>query len=241
LIWKERVAVSVVKFYETLDGINLLVDPPKPAEKHLPDWYKKQPAALGDFGSTIKRCMPIFDVMTSGYMLVLPCDIYIDSTNPKGLSFFTPPNIMDDFQEILFASHVEAQYLEYPTKPETYHKQLLRIDPFYAVGTERGYSALFTQPFHSDPSPLQVFPAIVDTDTFISSGHYSFFVEKDFKGTIKQGTPIIQVIPFKRDSFSSETVPYDKALKPLTDQNIKARGTFINGYKNKFRSKKEYK
>jgi len=122
----------------------------------LPDWYKKQPAALGDFGSTIKRCMPIFDVMTSGYMLVLPCDIYIDSTDPKGLTFFAPPDIMEDFQDRLFASHLEAQYIEYPTKPETYHKQLLRIDPFYAVGTEKGYSSLFTQPFHWDPNPLQV-------------------------------------------------------------------------------------
>jgi len=233
--------VSVVKFYQTLEGIDLLVGPPMPADKHLPDWYKKQPAAIGDFGSTIKRCMPIFDVMTSGYMLVLPCDVFIDSTNPDKLLFFTPPGIMDDFDDKIFASHSPAQYMEYPTKPDTYHKELLRIDPFYAVGTEKGYSALFTQPFHRNPSPLQVFPAIVDTDTFIPDGHYSFFVEKGFSGTIKQGTPIIQVIPFKRTSFTSEVVAYEKALKPLSDQNIKARGTFINGYKNKFRSKKEYK
>jgi hypothetical protein len=233
--------VSVVKFYETLEGINLLVDPPKPAEKHLPDWYKSQPAALGDFGSTIKRCMPIFDVMTSGYMLVLPCDIFIDSTNPQRLTYISAPDIAEDFQERLFASHDKRQYVKYPSKPNTYHEELIRIDPFYAVGTEKGYSSLFTQPFHGDPSPLQVFPAIVDTDTFISNGHYSFFVEKGFSGTIKQGTPIVQVIPFKRGSFSSEVVAYDKAEKILDNQTMKARGTFIGGYKNKFRSKKEYK
>ena len=233
--------MSVITFYQSHEGIELLVDPPKPASKMLPEWYKRQSAGLGDFGSTIKRCMPIFDVMTAGYILTLPCDIYVNATNPEKLQYFVPPNVLDNLQEDLFAEHLPEQMAEYPKDPTRYHKDVLRIDPFYTVGTAKGYSSLMIQPVHGDPSPLHAFGAMIDTDTFISNGHYSFFVEKNFNGIIKQGTPLIQVIPFKRDSFATKVVRFEQAKIILKRQGAKLRSTFTNGYKNKFRSTKEYK
>lgn len=233
--------MSVITFYQSHEGIELLVDPPKPASKMLPEWYKRQSAGLGDFGSTIKRCMPIFDVMTAGYILTLPCDIYVNATNPEKLQYFVPPNVLDNLQEDLFAEHLPEQMSDYPKDLDKFHKDVLRIDPFYTVGTEKGYSCLMVQPIHGDSSPLQAFSAMIDTDTFISNGHYSFFVEKNFNGIIKQGTPLIQVIPFKRDSFVTKVVRFEQAKIILKRQGAKLRSTFTNGYKNKFRTTKEYK
>lgn len=233
--------MSVITFYQSHEHIDLLVEPPKPASKTLPDWYKSQSAPLGEFGSTIKRCMPIFDAMTAGYILTLPCDIYVNATNPAKLEYFVPPNVLDNLQEDLFAEHLPEQLSDYPKNTSRYHKDVLRIDPFYTVGTEKGYSCLFVQPIHSDSSPLQVFTAMIDTDAFISNGHYSFFVEKGFNGIIKQGTPLVQVIPFKRDSFVSKVTPFEQAKIILKKQGTRLRSTFVNGYKNKFRSLKQYK
>jgi hypothetical protein len=65
-------------------------------------------------------------------------------------------------------------------------------------------------------------------------------VEKNFKGVIKQGTPFVQVIPFKREPWNMELIEPIEASKEFTRQRINLRSTFVNGYKNKFRSKKEY-
>lgn len=230
-----------ITFYKSHEGAELFAEAPKPASKMLPEWYKRQSAPLGEFGSTIKRCMPIFDIMTSGYIITLPCDIYVDATNPDKLEYIVPQDVMANLQEDLFAQHLPEQLDEYPKTPDRFHKDILRINPFYAIGTEKGYSCLFVQPFHGDPTPLQAFPALIDTDKFISSGHFSFYVEKNFRGIIKQGTPLIQIIPFKRNSFSSKLVSFKESLPFLKKQDAVLRSTFVGGYKNKFRTLKNYK
>lgn len=234
--------MSVIKFYQSFEKIELLHEPPKPADKNIPDWYKGQGSALGEFGSTIKRCMPIFDAMTLGYTLTLPCDIYVDATNPEKLEYFAAPNpSLADLEKELFASHLKDQYSNYPIDPEVAHKEIIRIHPLYSVGTDKGYSCLFTSPIHGDLSPLKVFSAVIDTDVYISDGHFSFTVRKGFKGIIKQGTPLVQVIPFKREVFTSEVVPFLDGEQKLINQAIRISSSFVNRYKNKFRIKKEYK
>lgn len=228
-----------ITFYQTHEAAEIFVEAPKPASKMLPDWYRAQEGVLG-FGGTIKKCMPIFDILTSGYFLTMPCDIYVDSTNPDKLVYFIPPDGLDKLKEDMFDTHLAQQYSEYP-KSEKYHKELLRIDPFYAVETKRGYSCMFIQPVHRGEPPLNLFPAVIDTDKYISHGHYSFQVEANFRGIVKQGTPIIQVIPFKRDDFISNVVSFEKGKEVLRRQAAKLKSTFSGGYKNKFRVIKKYK
>ena len=148
---------------------------------------------------------------------------------------------LENLEKELFAQHLAQQYSNYPIDPQVSHKELIRIHPLYSIGTEKGYSCLLIQPIHGDPSPLTVFPAVIDTDVFISDGHFSFTVQKGFKGIIKQGTPLVQVVPFKREVFTSETVPFVEGEQKLINQGIRISTSFINRYKNKFRVKKEYK
>jgi hypothetical protein len=104
---------------------------PVPTIKMIPDWYKKQTSSGSDedtlsrgfTSSTIKRCMPFFDLMTSGYMLLMPCDIYIDASNPEQLKH-TAPEAIKDVTENLFSSHNREQYAELPYDRQYYHKDL---------------------------------------------------------------------------------------------------------------------
>ena len=241
--------MPVIKFHPFSKTTMDFSPEPKPASKSIPDWYRSQPGHRGDeemipgagvAASTIKRCMPIFDAMSAGYMIVAPCDIYLDATDPEKLSWQIPASL-HQLKADMFATHAPEQYENYPVDPDQYHKQLFRILPTWSIETEDGYSTLFTNPYHSDNSPLWAFTGLIDTDKFISEGHVSFLVKKNFKGTIKQGTPLYQIIPFKREEWHSEVVDVDKSKLAVDSQRFNLRSTFINGYKNKFRSKKEYK
>lgn len=241
--------MPTIRFYPFSEGTESFVPKPQPAARSIPEWYRSQPGNMGDSemipksgiaASTVKRCMPIFDAMTAGYMIVAPCDIHLDATNPEKLEWQIPA-ALQSMKADLFATHAPEQYENYPIDPEHYHKQLFRILPTWSVGTDPGYSVLFTNPYHSDGSPLWAFTGLIDTDGFISEGHVSFLVKKGFKGTIKQGTPLYQLIPFKREDWQAEYMDAKESRTIFDRQRLNLRSTFVNGYKNKFRSKKDYK
>jgi hypothetical protein len=207
--------MNQIKFYPFDKTTEIFAPKPVPASKMVPEWYKRQVSAgsndetigLGFTSSTIKRCMPIFDLMTSGYFLLAPCDIYIDSSNPNRLE----------------------------------HSDLLRFNPLWSLSTPSGYSTMFINPPFKDSLPIEAVSALIDTDKYISNGHLSFFVKSGFVGVIPQGTPLIQAIPFRREPWGSEFVDGQTASEKIDNQFFKIRSTFTNGYKNKMRTKKEYK
>jgi hypothetical protein len=240
--------MKTIKFHPFSDKTINFAARPQPSSKHLPEWYRNQSAIIDDkndlakgmVASTVKKCMPVFDIMTAGYMLTAPCDIFIDATNPEKLVYSIPMGLRQ-FQGDIFATHAREQYEEYPIDKRRSHKDLLRVYPFWSIETPSGYSCMFVNPMHADISPLTAIPGIVDTDSFVTNGHLSFIVESNFKGTIKQGTPLVQVIPFKREPWASSVVDPSEAAEKMEKQRLDLRSTFVNGYKNKFRAKKEYK
>jgi hypothetical protein len=239
--------MPIIKFYQYSESTSAYADMPQPASKFVPDWYRKQRGSISDeetlpkgySTATVKKCMPVFDLMTAGYMVTMPCDVYLDATDPEKLTWSIPSSIKQ-FQADMFSSHDKQQYDEYPIDKSFQHETLFRIMPFWYAKTEPGYSSIFINPMHRDTSPLTAIPAMVDSDTFITEGHLSFIVDKGFKGVIKKGTPLIQIIPIKRESWKSEIVSADDSKSEITRQRLKLRSMFSNAYKILFRSKKEY-
>jgi len=239
--------MNKIKFYPFNNKTIEFAPSPYPASKNIPDWYKKQPGNVpekeqfsmmnGASTSTIKRCMPIFDIMTAGYIIPIPCDIYIDATNPEKITWSVPLGVKI-FGSDMVSHHSREQYSHYPINTDKYHKDLFRIMPFWSVKTEEGYSSLFINPIHKDEVPFWTFGGLIDTDKFITDGHISMLIEKDFKGVIKQGTPFVQVIPFKREEWEMEIISPDDAQKEVVKQRLSLRSVFVNGYKNKMRTKK---
>ena len=117
---------------------------------------------------------------------------------------------------------------------------LFRVKMAWVVGTEKGYSCLFMEPQHQDYIPMHAVSAIIDTDTLLSDGLFSFFVDKGFKGTIKKGTPLVQVFPFKRDDWVAD-FNKDFDFNIIVEQRKKVRSLFTGGYKKFYWHKKNYK
>ncbi len=66
---------------------------PYPCAKDLPDWYKKtesyvnglkKPDGLGGTTASIKKCVPVFDAITAGYLIPLPADVYVSLQEIEG-------------------------------------------------------------------------------------------------------------------------------------------------------------
>ena len=220
---------------------------PKPASQSVPDWYKdlesyisgkKQPTGDGNTTATIKRCMPVFDAISGGYILYTPADVFVSQkeTEPgKTGPWYEWPS----FGPIQFHPVTQA-----PTHPgrnglpdgASYPKW---INP-WSIKTPKGYSVLFIQPMHR-PSPFTILPGIVDTDQYTAPVNFPFVLNDwSFEGLIPAGTPMAQVIPFKRESWKME-LGEDKDRLAQNKVTSHLRTSFFDSYKNKFRQPKEYK
>ena len=226
---------------------------PKPADKSVPDWYKnmesyiggeKKPTGQGNTTGTVKRCMPVFDAVTGGYVLYTYADVFVTQkplVNEDGsdLGKTVPWYEWPSFGPIQF--HPVEQAPGHPDRKDlmdggSYPKW---INP-WSIKTEPGYSVLFLQPMHRD-APFTILPGIVDTDTYTAPVNFPFVLNNwGFEGLIPAGTPMAQVIPFKRESWEMSFGD----TKDLQEQNkvtAKLRTRFFDSYKSQYRQPKEYK
>jgi hypothetical protein len=101
----------------------------------------------------------------------------------------------------LITFHGQGQLTGYPKLEQKMKLESVpKFTNHWIVQTPKGYSSLFVTPFHHD-LPFTILPAIVDTDTYFNPVNFPFLPDPDFEGLIPKGTPIAQVIPFKRDNW----------------------------------------
>ena len=215
------------------------IEQPQPADRFIPDWYKsqesyingkKEPLGNGSSAGTIKRCMPVFDAITAGYIITTPTDVYV--TQKEGEPYYEWPS-MDSI-----GFHDVAQAPEHPSRNG------LNLYPkfinFWGIKTPVGYSCLFVQPFHRK-SVFTILPGIVDTDSYTNAVNFPFVLnDKTFTGIIPAGTPMAQVIPFKRDTWTA-SLGDAKDLENSIKVSNQLKTKFFDSYKSMFRTPKEYK
>lgn len=229
-------------FTDVIHGVDGVLDKPKPAVEYVPQWYKdavaytdpsgmKAPSLDGTPYATIKRCMPVWDMMTAGYILETPFDIYVRQTEMgpyfqwgemKAIAFQT----MEQFQ-----NHPYSRDINYA----------VRIQIPWSIKTPSGWSLLILEPQHHEPGPITCASGIVDTDDF--SIPFNMFLklrDPNFEGMIPAGTPFLQVIPFKRENWQSELGGDKERNKFSVDTHIFQR-VFFDRYKRFWWKRKVYK
>jgi hypothetical protein len=217
---------------------------PVPAKNFLPDWYKAMPPyydkekrALSEIGAftnaTAKKCLPLFDSLSAGYIIKTHCDISIDNKEINGNFLYQWP-IADKLIEL----HDPRQY---PNLPKTNGStEVPKFISPWSVRTPRGYSSLFVSPLNRDDQPIRILSGIVDTDKYYAPVNLPFLVDESWlAGFVPAGTPIAQIIPFKRDAFKME-FGKNKYLEKNSEVDKKIGSVFFNGYKKFAWSKKDY-
>jgi hypothetical protein len=190
--------------------------------------------------------MPIFDALVSGYIITSYVDIYVSQKqvvykSESGEEFTVPNEKTIPYYE--WPSFEPIQF--HPIHQAPNHPQFNGADypkwiSPWSIKTPPGYSCLFLQPVHR-PSIFSIFPGVVDTDSYYVPVNFPFVLnDVTFTGFIPAGTPIAQVIPFKRDSWEM-SLGSEKELNEQNIHRVSLRTRFFDSYKNLYRKPKEYK
>ena len=208
---------------------------PKPANHFMPEEYKKlERYKDGNLHTpTIKTCMPFLDAMGCGYIIPFDQDYIIDPTE-KEFSV-TPAN--KEKNDIGY--HDKAQIPK-----EWHHKTGEYAGKFinkWLITTPPGYSCLFTQPMNRfGEDRFLLINGVVDTDNYINTINFPFILlKRDKQFLIKKGDPMVQIIPFKRESWKMSSKFYFEKKHQSTINLLNSK--FMDRYKKMFWYKKSFK
>jgi len=207
---------------------------PVPASKVIPDDYKK----LNSFtdgnvmSPTVKKCIPFLDSLTAGYIIRFDQDYVVQ---PVGDDFSIFPATKNDD---------DVDFHSYQQLPESYKKMAgQNAGKFinkWLIKTPPGYSCLFVPPMNRIEKRFKIIEGVVDTDTYINIINFPFvLLEKEKQFMIKKGEPMVQCIPFKRESWKMWSGFYKEELHAKTLDTLNTKWT--DKYKNLFWKKKSYK
>jgi hypothetical protein len=236
-MFKNKISFKAPKQY-----LDLKEEFPQPIKLNIPKWFKK--LNHGPDTVTVKGCMPFLDTLTTGYLLSLPQDFYLKHNFKEGddyLSNLTPSvsnnhgcNLnTKNFNEI----HPTQQFEGSSMGKKNNNFPAYKILSPWTIVTPKGYSCLFLPPMNNTDDRFSIIPGIVNTDTYNLPINFPILLNGDkypVQDTLlKKGTPYVQVIPYKRESWNMEI----KEEKQIVKKNFFYGLTFIQKYKNKFWNK----
>ena len=169
---------------------------PAPASKAIPDWYKHMsPADQGSAVYTFKRCVPALEAMSAGWIIPVPADI-IFTASDNGATLKSEARYVTP----LVSSHLPIQMKGSPWEK----RAVIKIETQWRISTPRGWSCLFVKPMNT-ASDIHPFAGIIETDSYHQPVVVPLYLTyPDGIFTIAKGTPLVQVIPFRRERIASE-------------------------------------
>lgn len=206
---------------------------PKPAMKYIPQWYKKMEPFFDktknpETVSTVKKCIPFLDALTAGYIIVSPCDVYVSFKDGE-------PHYKSALNDIINFHPRKQAYLHPAANDFQFPKWM---NP-WAIKTPKGYSTLFMPPMHNPNKWFTIMEGVVDTDSYLTAVNFPFVLKNPTEEfMIPAGTPIAQVIPFKREEWQMNI---SKDKEELNKMESYLRSQFFDRYKRLFWTRKSYK
>ena len=208
---------------------------PRPAKNFISKEYKNLPKITNNDlrNPTVKKCIPFLDAMTSGYIIPFYQD-YLITINLEKMGI----EINTGLHQIDFHS-----FMQLPENYQEIKKPMGKFTNKWIVRTPPGYSCLFVHPMNQTKTDFEIISGVVDTDSYEPAVFFPFYwrkTSKDYASEnlqvhIKKGDPMVQVIPFKRESWKSwvgEKKSYKKSQNMI--------GVMMDIYKKYYWKKKTY-
>lgn len=210
--------MKIIKFYAHKDFAH--AGNPLPAKRLLPNWFKRGESTFinpmdGEEYAGLKKCMPFFDAMVSGYYLTIPADIIVTRDKDGNPTFSSNDPFFHQFE---FIGERKGDIGGTMPRPDGYMHNHYIFKNFWSWKTPRGWSILVTHPFNAWDLPFRISSAIMDSDEFVGRGNIPFFLSSTFEGTIPKGTPFAQLIPIKRAAW--KMIGNDKSLEDIAEVKV---------------------
>ena len=264
MFWNKKSKDPVIEFYIP-DDMNVESYRPVPGDRSIPEWYRKMQTRLDpkhlpenvnpeDYAGpgkslTIKRCMPVLDAMSGGYVIKAPVDINIRAYQTEDDVKFDAEWGKSGFSDHGFIHYHGTWQLGthslFNTVPPS--AIALKLVSWFCIKTPPGYSCMFHSHTNNDQLKdlgIEFMSGIVDTDTYNLEINFPFlFTNLDPNGIhIPQGTPLVQVFPFKRETWSHEVKSLDNEFGKKRHRDITVlQSVFHGGYRKLFRKPKKFK
>jgi len=213
---------------------------PKSSSFFIPDWYKKMKAypTKNDSGS-MKACIPFRDALCAGYTIPLWQNMHFSKCGEDSSDYSWE---LDDDWNAAVGLHKEEQTQGSPLHETNQCRMALKFESPWIIETPPGYSCLLVQPLNYSENRFYIPSAIVDTDTYKIPISFPFIItspEDNFY--LEAGMPLVQIIPFKRESWKGE-VGYDPTkTSESQNQRQKLYKTLQQAYQKFWWAKKMFK
>jgi|TARA_B110001454_G_C12678267_1_gene416802 hypothetical protein len=200
------------------------------AQRVKPDWWKRmrvQELVQGQHVHTIRACPAMDDWTKMGWYLLANRDIgVINGNNPTDdddVKFTTM-----DFEGLSYNSstHPHSQMgnvFNYMEPHEAPIKDAFKMKNPWNIVTPKGYSCFYLDPFLHQNKFFKTWQGIIDTDSFnknIDNAQIIFYPVVSHSFIIKKGTPLCQIIPFKRDEWKGSYQLRDHEEYMKVESNI---------------------
>jgi hypothetical protein len=217
-----------------------LLPPPTPAGQGLPAWLKAMPASahsnlVGGEDDTVKRCPPFVDAMTTGFLIPLICDLRVengeftwDNDLPAGGAVNLPRSPI--------GIHDAGQVAGTPLfDPDRF---LIKFHNLWTVEAPEGYALLFTHPVNRFDLPFTTLTGLVDCDRYRDAWiHFpAHWHDASFSGVLPKGTPVAQVYPVKRETWTMRTAVLTDDETQAAHDLLGAIGREKGVYRKQFRA-----
>jgi hypothetical protein len=195
---------------------------PVPAKSALPAWFRQLPGvdkaqvSAACNGVTVKRCLPFVDAMSAGWIIPLAAAVRLEISDGG-----TTVTAGWEFDRELVSNHGSFQIAGSPYEPHP----PMKFHNFWTIRTPPGWSCLFLPPVNRPNGVIEVLSGLVDTDAYASPVNFPFVaVAPDGVYTLKQGTPLVQVIPVRRAD-----VALDASIRAETEHDAEERERIRRG------------
>ena len=224
---------------------------PYPASEAIPQWWKDMSPYIKDHrsldGSKLivtggtsnagpKKCTPMLDSLTSGYIIPLWADIQIRADYSNGQYI---PIVEWKTKRGIFEAHSDgAREVQSPVGYTSFVAKFLN---YWIPQTPKGYSIMVDSPYGYRDLPIKAVPGIVDTDKPLTGGLlFPVWFKEGFEGIVEKGTPLVQITPFKRENWKAEFSSLsDGEFEKIEDRGFE--GTIVGHYLKNIWTKKIYK
>lgn len=205
----------IMEFYCHPNNYGIIPEP-KPAAKYVADWFKKIPPFMDDrddFGAksmTAKKCLPMLDAMSLGYVIPLQGDLHVKTNEDKTQIEITSPPALPicEFHNIKQLGERTAP--GFPTTP-------IKFINYWVIKTAPGWSTMVTPLVNTFGGHFTCLSGLVDTDRYPKEINFpAAWHTPNFDDLIPAGTPLVVVHPVKRSS-----VPTNPSIRAMTDDEYK--------------------
>jgi hypothetical protein len=209
---------------------------PVAARTVIPQWFKELRGVDQDHltatndGLTVKRCLPFLDAMSTGWIVPLAATVRLHiSDDGKHVEAGW------EFDRTMVSNHAAFQVAGNPLEP----RPPMKFHNYWTIRTAPGWSCLFIPPLNRPQPVVQVLSGVVDTDAFPTPVNFPFVATAgDGVHVLPKGTPLVQVIPFRRADAALEAVVRaetddDEASRLRTHRAISSGGSW---YRNQARA-----